>query len=128
MDGDSGTAEVTRRIPEFSETALIHKGRHMTDSDVDRVHARLDDLLKDVGEIKTDIRGIKTRCEPCSELVQQHQATLYGNGKDGLKTEVAKLKDDKGGKGDKLSVPSVCKLIAAFAALSATIIGAMLIR
>ncbi len=97
----------------------------MTDSDVARVHKRLDDLFEGVGDIKKEMQGIKARCEPCSKLVQQHQATLHGNGSTGLKTEIAKLKT---GRVDTLTVKSVCALMGSLAALIATIIGAALIQ
>jgi len=96
-----------------------------TDEKLAKIHNRVDEVYKVLIPLAEDIVEIRSTCGPCKEMISAHQKTLHGNGKDGLKTEVAKLRD---GKGDTLSVPSVIKLLAAFAALSATIIGAVLFK
>ena len=103
----------------------LPKGQEMAEDDVQKIHERLDRLVSSLNVIKVNVATLTEHCGPCSTMVKSHEVTLRGNGKTGLVTEVAKLAD---GKGDTLSVSSVCKLVAAFAALSATIIGAVLLR
>ena len=94
----------------------------MTDSDIAGVYKRLDSLSVRLSEIKRDITRIQNRCAPCSELVKMHQEAIDGNGKDGIRTKVTRLET---GRVDTITVPSICKLVAAFGAALAMVIGAM---
>lgn len=94
-----------------------------------RVHDRLDDLvdtndkiIETTARIENRLNLIDQRCEPCRQTVASHQATLHGNGKNGL---VERMGAAETGRMDTLSIKSTVTLIAAIGALAATIGGAM---
>lgn len=94
----------------------------MPDTDLDRIHERLDDLFGKIGEIQTSIGQIQERCGPCNAKVQKHDDTLYGNGKPGL---VSRVSATETGRVDTLSVKSTITLIGAIGALAGAIGAAM---
>ena len=97
----------------------------MTDSEnseLARVHERLDDLLSASNRIENRVNLIDQRVEPLCEQVKSHQVTLHGNGKDGL---VERMGVVETGRTDTLSVKSMVTLIGAIGVLAATIGGAM---
>ncbi len=92
----------------------------MTDSDISRVYERLDNLCKEVAELRGELKTVNQRCVPCAKLVEAHQQAIHA--KNGLIVEMTKLKT---GRVDTLSVSSVCKIIASLGAALVGVIAAM---
>ena len=92
----------------------------MTTEETDRIHDRLDQVVESNTDIVKLLAEIKAACKPCREMVAAHQATLHGNGRNGLVTQVATVKS---GRVDTMSVKSVVALITAVCGGVATIIG-----
>lgn len=94
---------------------------------LERIHERLDDIMRELGDMKAAIREQDAMCEPCRKLVNAHEAVINGNGADGLKTRVGKLEHGRTDtvtlKGLGILIASIVTLIGAIGAAIATAIG-----
>ena len=65
----------------------------MSDSDVARVHERLDELFKENAQQHADIKRhlatMQAECKPCQALLARHENDLRGANGEGLKTRLA---------------------------------------
>ena len=94
----------------------------MTDSEVASIHRKLDEVFAQLGTLSGEVKATNQRCEPCAKLVQAHETTIHGNGRNGLLVDVAKVKSGRVG---TLSVSDVCKLVASLGAAMVAVIAAM---
>lgn len=85
---------------------------------VERLSARLDELMTRVTGIAETVARIDARCEPCRKLVESHEAIIHGDGRDGLLVRLAAAEH---GRVDTLSVRAICTLMTAMGTLAAAI-------
>lgn len=90
----------------------------LSDTDITRLHERLDTILERQSTIAEDVAAIKATCGPCRAIIDKHDDTLYGNGKPGL---VSRLAVSEVGRTDTLSVKAIVGLIGA----AGTLFGAI---
>jgi len=98
----------------------------MTDNhdqtELTRIHERLDQVMEQLGDIKETQATIKVACKPCQDAIARHETTLFGNGKVGI---VARMEVAESGRTDTLSIKSIITLLAAVGTLAATLAGAI---
>lgn len=92
--------------------------------DIERFHAKIDMILERIGDLDVKMTTIQERCLPCQTAIAKHSQAIYGNGKEGLLTMVARLSESMP-KTEMLSVKSIVLLLGAVGTLAATIGGAM---
>lgn len=63
----------------------------LNDSDVERIHTRLDEIVSDLSEAKTDLRVVVNKLET-------HDKVIMGNGNEPLTSRLAKLEVVSGGR------------------------------
>ncbi len=94
----------------------------MTDTEASRIDERLDKLFAQSAHLTNGVTKLTAQCEQFGKLVESHEETIHGNGKDGLLVDVATLKS---GRTDTLSVKSVIALVGSISAMAAGIGAAM---
>lgn len=88
----------------------------MADTDpTGRIHERLDDIMRELGDLKAAVRSQQAACEPCRQMVQGHDVAINGtNGTPGLKSRMASVED---GRTDTLSLKGVAVFLGSIIAL-----------
>ncbi len=62
------------------------------DEQAQRIHERLDDLFDKVADVDKAVGTLTAACGPCRDKVDRLGQVIDGNGRDGLKADVATLK------------------------------------
>ncbi len=89
--------------------------------DLSRVHQRLDDVLRVVGDIQRSIGAFSERLEAIDKRVVCHDTVLHGNGKAGLVDRMVTTEARAG----HLSIKALVALFGAIGGLAASI-GALI--
>ncbi|KKN88376.1 hypothetical protein LCGC14_0249390 [marine sediment metagenome] len=63
----------------------------LNERDVERIHTRLDEIVSDLSEAKTDLRVVV-------EKLETHDRIIMGNGKDSVDSRLTKLETVSGGR------------------------------
>jgi hypothetical protein len=62
----------------------------MPASDYSWLRDQLTTIARDVADVKTDVASIKAGSSQCEKSIADLERTVFGNGKDGLKTTIQK--------------------------------------
>jgi hypothetical protein len=93
-----------------------------TESHVKRIYEKLDDITQKQDHLLQTVTEIEAKCGPCSVMIDSHQRTLHGNGKEGLVTRMMAMER---GRVDTLSIKSVRTLLLTYGTLTGTIAAAV---
>lgn len=65
--------------------------QNKNDDSSTQFHKQIEQIAKDVADVKISVATINTSCKFCRKTIGDLETTVYGNGKDGLKTRVDRL-------------------------------------
>ena len=93
----------------------------MSPSETGWIRERLDVIVDALNELKVAMATVHASCPVCREDIDDLKTTIYGNGREGLKSDVERLQIER-----KIGIKAIVAIASVASAIIAAGVGAAL--